>query len=106
MAAVPFCRIYHYEEEGMSFKVTFTLRARKVEKWIRVIQEKFLHDAPIICVGLDVEYNDAVPNVKQRNHPLEQKAAHRHPPTLRRLQDASLPLLGKPLSMGPLFVEH
>jgi hypothetical protein len=40
MAAVPFCHIYHYEEEGMSFKVTFTLRARKVEKWIRVIQEK------------------------------------------------------------------
>jgi hypothetical protein len=32
MAAVPPCRIYHYKEEGMSFKVTFTLRARKVEE--------------------------------------------------------------------------
>jgi hypothetical protein len=35
MAAVPSCRIYHYEEEG--FKATFTQCARKVEKWIRVI---------------------------------------------------------------------
>jgi hypothetical protein len=37
MAAVPPCHIYHYEEEGMGFKVTFTLHARKVEEWIRVI---------------------------------------------------------------------
>jgi hypothetical protein len=65
--------VHHYEEEGMSFKVTFTLRARKVEEWIRVIQEKLLDNALIMCVGLDVEYTDVVPYVKQRNFPLEQR---------------------------------
>jgi hypothetical protein len=73
MTAVPPCRIYHYEEEGMSFKVTSTLHARKVEEWIRVIQEKFVGNVPIMCVGLDVEYTDVVPYVKQRNLPLEQR---------------------------------
>jgi hypothetical protein len=48
MEALPSCRIYHYKEEGMSFKVTFTLHARKVEKWIRV---KFLDNTLIMCVG-------------------------------------------------------
>jgi hypothetical protein len=64
MPEVPPCHIYHYGDEGMSFKVTFTLCARKVEKWIREIQEKFLNNAPIMCLGLDVEYTDVVPNVK------------------------------------------
>jgi hypothetical protein len=73
MAVVPSCRIYHYEEKGMSFKVTFTLRAWKMEKWIKVIWEKFLDNAPIMCVGLDVEYTDMVSNVKKRNFPLEQR---------------------------------
>jgi 1,2-phenylacetyl-CoA epoxidase PaaB subunit len=64
MAVVPSCRIYHYEEEGMSFKMTFTLHARKVEEWIKVIQEKFLDNTPIMCVWLDIEYTKAVPYVK------------------------------------------
>jgi hypothetical protein len=37
MTVVPPCCIYHYEEEGMSFKVTFTLHARRMEEWIRII---------------------------------------------------------------------
>jgi hypothetical protein len=40
---------------------------------IRVIQEKFLDNASIMCVGLDIEYTGVVPNVKQRNLPLEQR---------------------------------
>jgi hypothetical protein len=48
----------------MSFKVTFTLHARKVEEWIRVIQEKLLDNTPIMCVGLDVEYTYVMPYVK------------------------------------------
>jgi hypothetical protein len=72
MAAIPSYHIYHYEEEGLNYKVTFTLHARTVEKWIRVIQEKFLDNAPIMCVRLDIEYTDAVPNTKQMNLPLEQ----------------------------------
>jgi hypothetical protein len=73
MEAVPPCRNYHYEEEGMSFKMTFTLRARKVEEWIRVIQEKFLDDTPIMCVGLDVKCTDATPYAKQRNISLQNR---------------------------------
>jgi hypothetical protein len=57
----------------MSFKVAFTLHARKVEQWIRLIQEKFLDSSLIMCVGQDVEYTDAVPYVNQRNLPLEKR---------------------------------
>jgi hypothetical protein len=57
----------------MSFKVTFTLHAVRVDIWIRQIQEKFLDNAPIKSIGLDVEYTNVVPNVKQRNLPLEQR---------------------------------
>jgi hypothetical protein len=73
MVPIPPSRIYHFDEQGMSFKVTFTLRATRVEKWIREIQEKFLDSAPIKCVGQDIEYTDAVQNVKQRNLPLGQR---------------------------------
>jgi hypothetical protein len=74
MAVVPPCHIYHYEEEGMRSKVTFTLHERKVEKWVRVIHhEKFLDNAPIMCVRLDVEYTNTVPNVKQGNLSLDQR---------------------------------
>jgi hypothetical protein len=55
----------------MSFKVTFTLHGRKMEEWIRVIQEKFHDNAPIMCVGLDVEYTVMVPYVKLWNLPLD-----------------------------------
>jgi hypothetical protein len=57
----------------MSSKVTFTLHGRKVEKWVRVIHEKFLDNAPIMCVWFDVKYTNTVPNLKQRNLPLEQR---------------------------------
>jgi hypothetical protein len=73
MAAIPPYRIYHFNEQGISFKVTFTLHGARVEKWIRQIQGKILDNAPIKCVGLDVEYTDAVTNVKQRNLSLKQR---------------------------------
>jgi hypothetical protein len=44
--------------EGMSFKITVTLRASRVEKWIRAIKRDFLDAAPIKCVGLDCEFTD------------------------------------------------
>jgi hypothetical protein len=37
MAVVPLSRIYHFDEQGMSFKVTFTIHAVRVEKWISQI---------------------------------------------------------------------
>jgi hypothetical protein len=39
--------------------VTSTLRARKVEKWITVIQEKYLDSAPIMCVSQGIERREA-----------------------------------------------
>jgi hypothetical protein len=56
MTVVPPCCIYHYEEEGMSFKVTFTLHARRMEEWIRIILKKFLDNALINGVGMNAEY--------------------------------------------------
>jgi hypothetical protein len=42
----------------MHFKVTETLRASRVEKWICAIKKQFLDAAPIKCVGLDYEFTD------------------------------------------------
>ncbi|XP_051211746.1 uncharacterized protein [Lolium perenne] len=44
--------------EGMSFKVTVPLRARRVEKWIRTVKRDYLDNAPIKCVGLDCEFTN------------------------------------------------
>jgi hypothetical protein len=59
----------------MHFKVTVTLRASRVERWICCVQQEFLDHAPenSMCVGLDCKYTDAVKNVKQKNLPLEKK---------------------------------
>jgi hypothetical protein len=40
----------------MNFTITETLRASRVEKWIRAIKRRFLDAAPIKCVGLDCEF--------------------------------------------------
>jgi ribonuclease D len=40
----------------MNFTVTETLRASRVEKWIRAVKQRFLDAAPIKCVGLDCEF--------------------------------------------------
>jgi tyrosine-protein phosphatase YwqE len=58
MASIPPSHIYHFDEQGMSFKVTFTLLAARMEKWIRKIQKKFLDNELIKCVGLDIEYSN------------------------------------------------
>ncbi|XP_051230217.1 uncharacterized protein [Lolium perenne] len=49
-------RVYHLKGEGMAFKVTVTLRARMVEKWIRGVKRDFLDAAATKCVGLDSEF--------------------------------------------------
>jgi ribonuclease D len=42
----------------MDFKVTETLRASRVEKWIRAVKKEFLDAAPIKCVSLDCEFTN------------------------------------------------
>ncbi|XP_051197055.1 uncharacterized protein [Lolium perenne] len=60
-------RVYYLKEEGMAaFKVTVTLHARMVEKWIRGVKRDFLDAATTKCVRLDCEFTDlrkAVPQV-------------------------------------------
>ncbi|XP_051207435.1 uncharacterized protein [Lolium perenne] len=51
-------RVYHLKAEGMAFKVTVALRARRVEKWIRGVKRDFLGAATTKCVGLDCEFTD------------------------------------------------
>ena len=58
LARVPPTRVYHLTAEGMHFKVTVTLRASRVERWIRAVKKQFLDAAPIKCVGLDCEFTD------------------------------------------------
>jgi hypothetical protein len=50
----------------MHFRVTVTLLASRMERWIRRVQREFLSHASenSMCVGLDCEYTDAVKNVK------------------------------------------
>ncbi|CAM0877204.1 unnamed protein product [Alopecurus aequalis] len=69
LARVPPSREYHFVAEKMNFKVTVTLRASTVERWIRGVKKKFLDAAPIKCVGLDCEFTDPVPSVLQRELP-------------------------------------
>jgi hypothetical protein len=75
MAAVPRSSLYYFIEQGMRFRVTVTLRASHVERWIHHMQWEFLDRAPenSICVGLDCEYTIAVNNVNQKNLPPEKK---------------------------------
>jgi hypothetical protein len=75
MAAVPRSRLYYFIEQGMRFRVTVTLQASRVERWISHVQWEFLGRASenSICVGLDCEYTVAVKNVNQKNLPTEKK---------------------------------
>ena len=75
LVRVPPTREYHYKDDDvdMDFKVTVTLRASTMEKWIRDVKECYLNAAPIKCVGLDCEFTDAVKGRKQRDLPPEQR---------------------------------
>jgi hypothetical protein len=53
---LPRSRLYYITVEEMNFTVTKTLRASRVEKWIRTVKQRFLDAAPIKCVGLDCEF--------------------------------------------------
>jgi hypothetical protein len=53
---LPRSRLYYFTVEEMNFTVTETLRASRVEKWIRAIKQRFLDATPIKCVGLDCEF--------------------------------------------------
>jgi hypothetical protein len=52
----PRSRLYYVVIEEMNFTITETLRASRVEKWIRAIKRRFLDAAPIKCVVLDCEF--------------------------------------------------
>ena len=54
----PLSRVYYLTAEKMHFKITVTLRASRVERWIRTVKRKFLDAAPIKCVGLDCEFTN------------------------------------------------
>jgi hypothetical protein len=53
---LPRSRLYYITIEEMNFTITETLRALRVEKWIRVVKQRFLDAAPIKCVGLECEF--------------------------------------------------
>jgi hypothetical protein len=53
---LPRSRLYYVVIEEMSFTITETLRASRVEKWIRAVKRRFLDAAPIKCVCLDCEF--------------------------------------------------
>jgi hypothetical protein len=50
MVELPQSRLYYITVEEMNFTVTETLRASRVEKWIRAVKQRFLDAAPIKCV--------------------------------------------------------
>jgi hypothetical protein len=56
---IPPSRLYYVVIEEMNFTITETLRASRVEKWIRAVKRQFLDAAPIKCMGLDCEFTDA-----------------------------------------------
>jgi hypothetical protein len=49
----------------MNFTIMETLRASRMEKWIRAVKQRFLDSAPIKCVGLDCEFTS--PREDRRN---------------------------------------
>ena len=57
----------------MHFKVTVTLRAARVERWIQYVKQEYLDAAPIKCVGLDCEFTDPVQGVRQKHLPEDQR---------------------------------
>ena len=75
MAFVPPSRKYIYEDLDMSFYVTFTLRAARVEWWIRQVKEQYLDATLIKCVGLDCEYTTTKPGSEKDLPPEERQRA-------------------------------
>jgi hypothetical protein len=73
MAAATLSSLYYIDEQGMSFNVTYTLRASRVERRIREVKEKFLDATPIKFVGLDCEFTNAVKNTTQADLPFEKR---------------------------------
>jgi hypothetical protein len=53
---LPRSRLYYITIEEINFTITETLRASRVEKWIRAVKQRFLDAASIKCVGLDCEF--------------------------------------------------
>jgi hypothetical protein len=53
---LPRSRLYYITFKEMNFTIMETLRASRVEKWIRAVKQRFLDAAPIKCVGLDCEF--------------------------------------------------
>ncbi|XP_051221498.1 uncharacterized protein [Lolium perenne] len=50
--------IYYDVMEKMNFKITYSLIAKRVERWIRAVRRDFLDAAEIKVVGLDCEFTD------------------------------------------------
>jgi hypothetical protein len=63
---LPRSRLYYITIEEMNFTITETLRASRVEKWIRAVKQRFLDAAPIKCMGLDCEFTTPHDMVNQR----------------------------------------
>ena len=53
---VPPTEVYYDTIQRMDFKITYTLRAKRVEKWIRAVKRDFLDAAEVKVVGLDCEF--------------------------------------------------
>ncbi|XP_051190278.1 uncharacterized protein [Lolium perenne] len=53
---LPPSKVYYDVMEKMNFKVTYTLRAKRVERWIRAVKRDFLDAAEIKVMGLDCEF--------------------------------------------------
>jgi hypothetical protein len=58
--------LYYITVEEMNFTVTETLRASRVEKWIRSVKQRFLDAAPIKCVGLDCEFTSPREDIRNK----------------------------------------
>ncbi|XP_051201968.1 uncharacterized protein [Lolium perenne] len=54
----PRTRVYRLMAEGMSFKVTVALRARRVEKWICAVKRDYLDNTPIKCISMYCEFTN------------------------------------------------
>ncbi|XP_051197076.1 uncharacterized protein [Lolium perenne] len=52
----PRSEVYYDIMEKMNFKMTYILRAKRVERWIRAVKRDFLDAVEIMVVGLDCEF--------------------------------------------------
>ncbi|XP_051229502.1 uncharacterized protein [Lolium perenne] len=54
----PRSEVYYDVIKKMNFKVTYTLRAKRVERWICAVKRDILDAAKIKVVGFDCEFTD------------------------------------------------